>query len=320
METNTFDLGEELLTLHNKADLRSVRIEDFLRMEFPPRENILAPWLPTQGLCMVYGPRGIGKTHIGMGIAVAVASAGRFMRWEAPQPRSVLYLDGEMPAIKVQERLSAIICNAEREPTAKLNLITPDLQNYGMPDLTSIEGQEALEPHLEGISLVIVDNISTLCRRGRENEGESWLPVQEWALRLRTMGLSVLFIHHAGKGGLQRGTSRREDVLDTVISLRRPGDYRPDEGARFELHFEKSRSIYGEDVKPFEAKLSSGSDDGQIWTIKDLEESLTERVARLLNEGIPQHEIAELLGVAKGTVSKHRKKAADLGLLGKSGE
>jgi hypothetical protein len=128
----------------------------------------------------------------------------------------------------------------------------------------------------------------------------------------------VLFIHHEGKAGLQRGTSRREDVLDTTIKLKRPGDYRPDEGARFEVHFEKSRGIYGDDVKPFEAKLTADQDGKQMWTMKDLEESLTERVANLLNDGVPQHEIPELLNVAKGTVSKHKRKAQELGLLEKT--
>jgi hypothetical protein len=59
----------------------------------------------------------------------------------------------------------------------------------------------------------------------------------------------------AGKGGQQRGTSRREDVLDTSISLRRPADYSPAEGARFEVHYEKHRGFYGADAEPFEAKL-----------------------------------------------------------------
>ena len=59
---------------------------------------------------------------------------------------------------------------------------------------------------------MVIDNLSTLCRYGRENESESWGPVQEWILGLRRRGLSVLLVHHAGKGGTQRGTSRREAV------------------------------------------------------------------------------------------------------------
>lgn len=315
-----FNLAE---TLRNEAgqerrqEVKAISIADFLSLEFPPRENILDPWLPMQGLCMVYAPRGIGKTFMGLNIAVAVTSGGPFLRWKASKARGVLLLDGEMPGRTLQERLSNIISSADEEPSASLMIINPDLQppGIGMPNLVDIEGQEALEPYLKDISLVIVDNISTLCRGGRENEGESWLPVQEWALKLRARGISVLFIHHSGKAGQQRGTSRREDVLDTVISLKHPAEYRPDMGACFEIHFEKSRGIYGDDVKPFEAKLETPQEGRQIWTMKDLEESLTEKVAELMKEGIPQHEIAELLGKAKGTISKHVKKAKMNGLI-----
>jgi hypothetical protein len=45
------------------------------------------------------------------------------------------------------------------------------------------------------------------------------------------LGVSVLIVHHAGKDGAQRGTGRREDVLDTSLSLRRPSDYNPTQGA-----------------------------------------------------------------------------------------
>src|SRR5208283_5238962 len=214
---------EMLLSEESKKILRAVSIEEFLSLEFPPRENVLASWLPTQGLCMLYGPRGIGKTHVGIGVAVAVATGGSFLTWKAEKARPVLYLDGEMPAVVLQERFKKAITNNRADEVKgapveenhsggdqsfdapSLSIITPDLQKNGIPDLTSSVDQEMLEPSLSGVSLIIVDNISTLCRRGRENESESWLPVQEWALRMRTRGISVLFIHHAGKGGSQRG-------------------------------------------------------------------------------------------------------------------
>jgi putative DNA primase/helicase len=89
-----------------------------------------------------------------------------------------------------------------------------------------------------------------LCRGGKENESESWAPIQEWILSLRRRGISVLFVHHAGKGGAQRGTSKREDVLDTVIVLRHPDNYSPSDGARFEVHLDKARGVYGEQAQP----------------------------------------------------------------------
>jgi len=293
-----------------KQKVPAISITDLLRMDIPTRETIITPWLPDQGLAMLYGYRGVGKTHVSLGLGVAVASGGSFLQWNAPTPKGVLFIDGEMPARTLQERLADIISTAEKEPIAPLRIITPDLQEFGMPNLADHEGQQNLEPYLDGISLIILDNISTLCRGGRENDAESWIPVQEWALRMRARGFSILFIHHSGKGGQQRGTSKREDVLDTVISLKRPADYTPDQGACFEVHYEKARGCYGDEVKPFEAKLTPIG-----WTMKDLEQSMTEKVAVLLNEGVPQNEIAELLGVAKGTVSKHKKKAVNLQLV-----
>ena len=88
------------------------------------------------------------------------------------------------------------------------------------------------------------------------------------------MGKSVLLIHHAGKGGQQRGTSRREDVLDTVINLKRPTDYKTEEGVRIEFHFEKCRSLLGDKVKAFEARLISKINKEGIklheWTRKSM--------------------------------------------------
>lgn len=301
--------------VERKSRLNVADIRDFMSREFPPRENILDPWLPRQGLAMVYGPRGIGKSHFSLGVANAVASGGKFLSWDAPSARSVLFIDGELPASVLQERLTQIVASSDKEPTAPFKIITPDLQPSGIIDLANPMNQRELLPYLDGIELIIVDNLSCLCRTGRENEGEAWLPVQEWALVQRALGRSVLFIHHAGKNGEQRGSSRREDVLDTVISLRRPCDYSPDKGACFEVHFEKSRGILGDDVKPFEAQLTTTPDALQAWAIRPVEDSTAEKVAKLLNEGIPQNEIAELLGITKGAVSKAKKKAMGNGLI-----
>jgi putative DNA primase/helicase len=143
--------------------------------------------------------------------------------------------------------------------------------------------------------------------------------MQAWALRQRAQGRTVLFIHHAGKGGAQRGTSRREDVLDTVIALRRPAEYTPEQGATFEVHFEKSRGIYGEDVRPFEASLTTSPDGRMSWTTRSLEDSTLERVVALLNDGLSQKEVAIELGINKSNVCRHAKTAKELGLL-KGGE
>ena len=47
----------------------------------------------------------------------------------------------------------------------------------------------------------------------------------------------------------------------------------------------------------------------------ELEQSTSEKVAALLNEGIQQSEIPEMLGITKGAVSKAKKRAKNEGFL-----
>ena len=115
-----------------------------------------------------------------------------------------------------------------------------------------------------------------------------------------------MIVHHAGKGGEQRGTSRREDVLDTSLSLRRPTDYHAPEGARFEVHFEKARGIHGNRAKPFEAKLEI-CNGAILWTIREIEDVNLARVKALLDDGLTIREIADETGIPKSTVGRFRK-------------
>jgi len=219
-----------------KPSLLALPAEALLAREINPRQMLLDPVLPEQGLVMLYAYRGIGKTYVALGIAAAVANGGTFLRWTARQPRKVLYVDGELAAWTLKQRVAMILAGLEGcEPKSGVfQLVTPDLQDRPMPDLSTMEGQRLFEPLLADVDLVVLDNLSALCRSGNENDGEDWAPVQEWALGLRRRGKSVLLIHHAGKNKSQRGTSRREDLLDTVITCgfgRGWGGY--DRSARF---------------------------------------------------------------------------------------
>lgn len=290
--------------------LHCVTAHDFLNMSFPERRMLLSPILPCQGLCMLHAARGIGKTFIALSVAYAVASGGKlFDRWQAPNPAPVLFLDGEMPAKTLQDRLASIIAGTTSKIPDRnyLRILTPDMQKGPMPNIATREGQAAIEPFLEGVSLVILDNLATLARFGRSNDEESWLPVQGWLLELRRRGLSVLMIHHQGKGGDQRGTSAKEDILDTVISLNRPQDYNPEQGARFEVHLTKARGIYGKEANPFEAQLHLVNKT-LVWVTRDIEDVDLEQLRTLLAEGYSIREAAEEMGKSKGAIQRLKKK------------
>ena len=314
-ETMTSDALRALSieSLTDEQRLQVVTASQLLTMKFPQREMILDPFIPTQGLVMIHSKRGVGKTYIGLGIAYAVASGTTFLRWSAPQPRQVVLVDGEMPAVTMRERLAAIITGSEgpEPPTADhLRIINPDLQDFSIPSLASVDGQLAIEAELDAAELVILDNISTLCGSSAhgENEAESWTTLQQWCLSLRRRGLSVLLMHHSGKGGAQRGTSRREDVLDTVLCLRHPNDYRATEGLRLEVHVEKGRGIHGDAAEPFEVSMETPSGRA-TWLMRDVEAAKESRVADLLKLGMSVRDIEKETGVSRSTVSRLKKRA-----------
>ena len=297
------------------AGLVVVGLHEFLENDLPAREEILSPWLLSQSLNMVYSWRGVGKTHCSLGIAFAIASGTSFLGWKAAKARKVLFIDGEMPGVALQTRLAAIVAASDDQPApGMLRILTPDLQSGPMPDLATQAGQEAINDILEDVEVIVLDNLSCLARGcGRENQSETWLVVAQWALCMRAQGRSVLFLHHAGKDGQQRGTSKREDLLDCVISLKRPVDYNPADGAVFEIHYEKSRAMFGKDTDPIEAKLTTDANGLQAWTMRPVSSSNFDRVVSLANEGLSQVEISTELELSRSAISRAVRKGVEEG-------
>ncbi|MER8898360.1 helix-turn-helix domain-containing protein [Mesorhizobium sp. M0676] len=110
-------------------------------------------------------------------------------------------------------------------------------------------------------------------------------------------------IEHEGRGGNPRGTSKREDVLDTLITLKHPDDYSIEDGARFEVHLGKALGVFGEAAKPFEAKLEVRDGEAQ-WMVKDLHDVEADLVMTMTRDGASVRDIAAALGLSKSKVNR----------------
>ncbi|MER9005656.1 AAA family ATPase [Mesorhizobium sp. M0862] len=288
------DAGEQ------RPALKWFASHEFTSMTLKPRDFILEPIIRTGSLAMLSAFRGVGKTQVAIGIAHAAATGGAFLNWRAPVPRDVLYVDGEMPGADLQERLRMF----SQVSSGRLRILPMDEQEIGVSlNLSQTESQERLEAILGPTELLILDNRSTLTSGGRENEAESWDTMQSWQLKLRRRGVSVLLIEHEGRGGNPRGTSKREDVLDTLITLKHPDDYSIEDGARFEVHLGKARGVFGEAAKPFEAKLEIRDGEAQ-WTVKDLQDVEADLVMTMTGDGASVRDIAAATGLSKSKVNR----------------
>lgn len=300
------------------SPFKIVELGDFIAQQLPEREMLLSPIFPVQGLAMISAQRGVGKTQIALGIAYTIATGGTFLRWNAPKARKVIYIDGEMPACLMQERLKKLIIMSDGcYDKGFFHLFTPDYQETMMPDLATKEGRDALEVFIEDRDCIFLDNISCLFRTGTENDSESWQEAQSWALDLRRRGKSVFFVHHAGKNNSQRGTSKKEDTLDTVIKLTHPEDYKPEQGACFEIEFTKSRHFFGEDANSFIVQLFEDANGAWRWEERESkEDEIIQQYAELKAQGFTDALIGEKMNKKKGQIETIKKKARNKGLVG----
>ena len=305
--------SDNQLPKRRKRTLNLIPIGELLVKKYEEREKILSPWLPTKGITMVYASRGVGKTYFALHVACAVATGKTLMGWTVDRPCSVLYIDGEMPATDMQERLEEMVSTCDYTLNGNnIYFYTNDEQDEDSElfNLTDSFWQDQLEKALNmmpEVKLIIVDNIATVCRGMRESDNNDWQEfIQPWALRMRKQGRTVLFIHHTGKNGEQRGGSGKEDVLDTSIQLKHPSDYEPEQGARFEVHFKKNRGFSGDAAKPILAQMSDG-----FFETQPLEIDQEKRIADMVKEGASTRVIAEELGMSQSTASRKVRAVKD---------
>ncbi len=113
---------------------------------------------------------------------------------------------------------------------------------------------------------------------------------------------TIILVHHEGRSSKPRGTSKGEDVLDTIIRIQERKDITcGDQEAAFELSFTKTRDFTAQ--QPLILRLSTASGTA-AWTCETKRDHVRERVADLLAEGWQQMDIVTELNLSKGRVSQ----------------
>ncbi len=289
--------------------LKSYALLDLMQLNLPPRDWVLADLLKIGDLMMVYAARGIGKTWLVLELGICLSLGRGFLKWQPPRPFRVFHICGEMHVDTIRERIKSLLPpNSPEDAESRFRVLSATAQERGIPDLSTREGQAAVERELGDAEVVVLDNLSTLFRT-KENEADDWQAAQEWLIRLRSQGRTVILVHHAGKNGGQRGTSRREDVLDLVWSLEADPDSDKSEGAQFTIKFKKNRGLTGDNVRDLPVRLAS--ENGILrWSLGGMappDPRLSE-VLTLHKKGLSLRDISEATKVPLSTVQRWTKK------------
>jgi len=297
-----------------------VEADTFASIEIPKRKTLLSPWLTEQSIAMVVGWRGTGKTWFALSLLESVSRGQDFGNWKFENSVATLYLDGEMSAEDVQDRQKQLVLSGEKK--SPLYVYSDAYANYlGLPraNLLSETWRKKMQSILTArhIKLWVIDNLASLCPGIDENSKKDWSPINEWLLQLRFAGISTILLHHTGKGGAQRGTSAREDNLDTALILKHPPDYNPEDGCSFVVNFSKSRvrTQHLNQIKNTSFKLQLNQDGRLEWTFSNAAQDTKKEILRLISDGVPGNEIAKSLGVTPSNVSHAKRKAVKDGFL-----
>jgi putative DNA primase/helicase len=293
----------------NASPLPILSAVEFEEAEFPPRPALLDPILSAGSIGLIHGPAGIGKSFLTLGIAWAVASGGSFLGWRAPRPHKVLYIEGEMTALEMRRRAGLFgtmppglsLCVTERNTGPRL-------------DLARLDGLERLMATSDDAELILMESLASLTGVVG-NDPESWGDLRRFLAMWRRRCQAVLMVHNTNRLGEIRGGSRREDMLDLVLGLRRPADWRPVDGARFEIHFEKARSIHGSACQPIVAHLRTDLAGGTAWHAESPHASRLARAVPLLRQGMSAEAMGKALGFSPASAYRLQSQARRGGLV-----
>jgi KaiC/GvpD/RAD55 family RecA-like ATPase len=211
---------------------------EFTIKDYPKPEYILFPIIAKRQIRQVFATAGTGKTLYCLHEACALASGYSFLHYtnDKSTKTPVLYVEGEMDASNIQDRLFSIEDAYEREGKT-LNKdylffsVLADQPEMHFHSLTADVGRENVEITAKQIEertgqkpIIYLDNITALTVM-QEKEGADWVELMHWLSRLRNKGYHVTFLHHPTKTGeTASGSNIKERSIDIDMKLATPDE------------------------------------------------------------------------------------------------
>ncbi len=234
----------------------------------------------------------------------------------APEPVldhiPVLYIDGEMALEHTKYRARGL----DLSKVHHLHHEHLFNQNGTCLNIGEVEDRKRITDLIvgQGYQVLILDNLSALASGVDENKGMDYEPLSHWLLELRRRKITVMVVHHAGRNGMMRGHSKREDACSWIIELR-GARQDGDRGAKFVSHFTKPSRNTGEPLPDMLWHFTTDKKTGITDIRCELSvESDYEQFIQHVCEGVTaQVDIAEMMGKHRGCISKWATRALSEG-------
>ena len=330
MQTNkkSIDLPTEEVIIEKK-EFKSISLKELTIMDIPPRKAIIDPLIMEGSSMEINGASGIGKTWFTLEMLCSICTGEKFLgKYEVANPRPVYYIDGEMPLESIRDRMNMIMARyiyKYKVSEIPFHISNPLLfKNNFIPKINDTKiTQPMFKDEVKRFSdiyqkplFICFDNLSCLTDY-KENDNDDWTSMLDMYTELKHEGHSICHVHHVGKGGHQRGASRKHDALDTVIHLKRPEEYDASEGAVFNVKFDKHRHFAGEYARSFKCAIKVDDNNKVSWDISDFKDVASEELLTAYCMGLPDityTKLEEEFGISKSSIGRTIKHCVKNGL------
>jgi hypothetical protein len=193
---------------------------------FWEQDHTVAEWLAEPIIAearahAIFAPGGTGKSLLALWLCAAVAT-GTPILGHPQRARRVLYLDYEMTADDLAERLESMGYTPEHNLSNLRYALLPDLESL---DSEAGGRQVARLAELCDAELVVIDTFGRAVA-GEENDADTVRAFyRNTGMLLKRAGRAFVRIDHAGKDleRGQRGSSAKNDDVDVVWQMTRSG-------------------------------------------------------------------------------------------------
>ena len=178
-------------------------------------EWLVEPILAKGRAHALYAGAKSGKSLLLLEVAAALATGKPILAQPASAPLDVLYIDYEMTASDVRDRLEAF-GYSEKDDLSKLHyVLLPSIAGLDTPAgaQTVIQAIQAT-----GSRLAIIDTTARAVE-GEENDADTMRAFYRWSgVNMKSLGVTWIRADHAGKDTAkgQRGSSAKNDDVDVV--------------------------------------------------------------------------------------------------------
>ena len=251
--------------------LTTLTLNQFVAKTYPPITYYMYPIISNECLGMIFALPGKGKTLFALELAWRCSQGLDFMDWKFNnmiKPPPVLYVEGEMSATQVQDRVSSMV---ERDRGLKdfdldnfYIAVLKEQPNESYQKLKTPEGRLNVQNSADEIykktgkkPIIFLDNVRFLMGNFNEKEGQDWIDFVLWLATLRAKGYSTYFLHHAvNTGEKASGSGYQDSNLDVNIKLSEPdekvaADYSQDHFTQIQFEFKKMRENVIGQMMPF---------------------------------------------------------------------